>query len=179
MKELWTIFGSFFLIGGMTFGGGYAMLPMLTREIVEKHGWATEEELLDYFAIGQCTPGVIAVNTATFVGYRRKGVLGSLFATLGVICPSVLIILAIAILLSNFMDIEWIGHAFSGIRIAVCALIAASVIKLCKTNLRGVIKVLVAVLAFATVAVLGWSPIYITVAAGVFGAFFYGRRRSA
>ena len=179
MKELLVIFKTFFLIGGMTFGGGYAMLPMLTREIVDKHHWATEEELLDYFAIGQCTPGIIAVNTATFIGYRRKGIVGSAFATLGVIAPSVLIILAIAALLSNFMEIEWIGHAFAGIRIAVCALITASVIKLCKTNVRGAVKIIIALVAFATVALLGWSPIYVTVAAAVFGAFFYGRRKTA
>lgn len=179
MKELLTIFASFFVIGGMTFGGGYAMLPMLTREIVERHHWATEEELLDYFAIGQCTPGVIAVNTATFVGYRRKGVLGAAFATLGVVTPSILIILAIAMLLQNFIELQWIAHAFAGIRIAVCALIAASVIKLCKTNVRSVVKALIAVLAFCTVAIFGWSPIYITVAAAVFGVFFYGRRKSA
>ena len=179
MKELLSIYASFFLIGGLTFGGGYAMLPMLTREIVDKHHWATEEELLDYFAIGQCTPGIIAVNTATIVGYRQRGFLGSLLATLGVVTPSVVIILAIVMLLNNFMEIEWIGHAFSGIRIAVCALITSSVIKLCKTNVRSLVKILVAVAAFCTVALLGWSPIYVTVAAGVFGAFFYGRRRSA
>ena len=82
MKVLWDLFRAFFTIGAMTFGGGYAMLPMLEREIVQKHKWATQEEILNYFAIGQCTPGIIAVNTATFVGHTVKGTIGSIIATL-------------------------------------------------------------------------------------------------
>ena len=105
MKLLWELYRAFFMIGALTFGGGYAMLPMLEREIVSKHKWSTSEELLNYFAIGQCTPGVIAVNTATFVGYKQAGTLGGVFATLGVISPSLVIIVAIAMLLENFMDI--------------------------------------------------------------------------
>ena len=88
LKELWNLYRSFFTIGALTFGGGYAMLPMLEREVVEKHKWATQEEILNYFAIGQCTPGVIAVNTATFVGYKQHHIPGALAATLGVISVS-------------------------------------------------------------------------------------------
>lgn len=179
MLAYWELFRSFFLIGLLTFGGGYAMLPMLTKEIVEKHKWATDEELLDYFAIGQCTPGVIAVNTATFIGYRRKGVLGAACATFGVVTPSLIIITAIAAFLSNFMEIEWLAHAFAGIRIAVCALIASSVWKLCKTNINSWLKAGVAVVAFVTVAILKLSPIYVTIAFAVFGALYYGRRAKA
>ena len=91
LKKLLDLFLTFARIGGLTFGGGYAMLPMLQKEVVENRGWATEEELADYFAIGQCTPGVIAVNTATFVGYREAGILGGVMATLGVIFPSLVI----------------------------------------------------------------------------------------
>ena len=92
MKELFDLFFTFARIGGLTFGGGYAMLPMLQREVVEKRNWATEEEIMDYYAIGQCTPGIIAVNTATFVGYKTKGLLGGILATLGVVFPSLVII---------------------------------------------------------------------------------------
>ena len=179
MKELFDLFLSFSLIGTFTFGGGFAMLPMLTREIVDKHHWATDEELLDYFAIGQCTPGVIAVNTATFIGYRRHGALGAAIATLGVVLPSFFIIVFVAAFLSNFMQIAWIAHAFAGIRIAVCALIVSTVLKLFKTNANTWPKVLIAVLAFVCVALLSLSPIYVTLAFLVFGAFFFGRRRSA
>ena len=96
MKELLVLFLTFAKVGVMTFGGGYAMLPILQREVVENKGWATDEELTDYFAIGQCTPGVIAVNTATFIGYRYKGLAGGILATLGVISPSIIIISVIS-----------------------------------------------------------------------------------
>ena len=105
MNILWDLYRSFFTIGALTFGGGYAMLPMLEREIVHKHQWATQEEILNYFAIGQCTPGIIAVNTATFVGYKQKGVAGGVLATLGVVSPSILIITVIALVLRQFMEI--------------------------------------------------------------------------
>ena len=105
MKELADLFLSFCRIGGFTFGGGYAMLPMIQKEIVEQRKWATEEEVMDYFAIGQCTPGVIAVNTATFIGYKRKGVLGGIVATAGVIFPSIIIVTIIAAFLNNFAEI--------------------------------------------------------------------------
>ena len=104
MQVLWDLFRAFFMIGAMTFGGGYAMLPMLEREIVQKHKWATQEEILNYFAIGQCTPGIIAVNTATFVGYKTKKEIGGIVATLGVVAPSIVIITVIAMVLQNFMD---------------------------------------------------------------------------
>ena len=136
MQILWTLYRAFFMIGALTFGGGYAMLPMLEREIVAKHKWATQEEILDYFAIGQCTPGIIAVNTATFVGYKQKGIIGGIVATLGVVSPSIVIIMVIAAVLTNFMDVVWVQHAFAGIRVAVCALIVASVIKLAKSNVK-------------------------------------------
>ena len=122
MKELWDMFWTFARIGGLTFGGGYAMLPMLQREVVERQHWATEEELADYYAIGQCTPGVIAVNTATFVGYRQAGIVGGIFATMGVIFPSLVIITVIAAFLTNFADLKVIQYAFEGIRVCTKAL---------------------------------------------------------
>ena len=169
LRELWNLYRSFFTIGALTFGGGYAMLPMLEREVVEKHKWATQEEILNYFAIGQCTPGVIAVNTATFVGYRQRKIPGGIAATLGVVSPSLIIIVLIAMVLSNFMKIAWVQHAFAGIRVAVCALIASSVLKLAKGNLKKWWHVLLAVAAFAVVA-LGQSPVWVVAVCAVLGA---------
>lgn len=130
MKELISLFLVFARIGGFTFGGGYAMLPLLQREVVENKGWAEEEELMDYYAVGQCTPGVIAVNVATFVGYKQKGFFGAVFATAGVIAPSVAIIGIIAAFLQNFIEYEVVAHAFAGIRVCVCVLILNAILKL-------------------------------------------------
>ncbi|MCH5288212.1 MAG: chromate transporter [Christensenellaceae bacterium] len=168
MRELWELYRTFFTIGALTFGGGYAMLPMLERELVEKHQWVTQEEILNYFAIGQCTPGVIAVNTATFVGFKRRRVIGGITTTLGVISPSIIIITVIAMLLSNFMDIVWVQHAFAGIRVAVCALILASVVKLFKSNVKRWWHWPLAFAAFLTVS-FGLSPVWVVAATAVLG----------
>jgi chromate transporter len=179
MKECWNLFRTFFLIGSITFGGGYAILPILVREIVEKRQWIGEEEMLNYFAISQSTPGIICVNIATFMGYRRKGFWGSLAATVGVIAPSLIIITLIAAVLQNFSEIPWVQHAFAGIRIAVSALIASTVWNLFRKNVKTWLKAAIAVLAFVTAGLLRFSPIYVTLACAVFGVFFFGRRRPA
>lgn len=179
MKECLQLFGTFFLIGSITFGGGYAILPILIREIVEKRQWLSEDEMLDYFAVSQCTPGIICVNVSTFMGYRRHGFWGALSATLGVITPSLIIITVVAAVLSNFADIPWVQHAFAGIRIAVSALIASTVWNLARKNVKTWLKAAIAVLAFVTVGLLHFSPIYVTLAFAVFGAFFFGRRQPA
>ena len=132
MKELWELFIVFAKIGVMTFGGGAAMLPILQREIVDHRGWATEDELMDYYAIGQCTPGIIAVNTATFVGGKRRGTLGGIVATAGMVFPSLIIITLIAGLITNFADLAVVQIAFAGIRACICVLIFNAVIKLVK-----------------------------------------------
>ena len=132
MRELWTLFITFAKVGVMTFGGGYAMLPILQREVVENKGWATDEELTDYFAIGQCTPGIIAVNTATFIGQKQKGFWGGIAATLGVVFPSIVIISLLATVIEAFSHLVWVQNAFGGIRICVCVLIANAVVKLYK-----------------------------------------------
>lgn len=134
MKELIDLFIAFARVGVLTFGGGYAMLPILQREIVEKNDWATDEELMDYYAIGQCTPGVIAVNTATFIGQKNKGIVGGIVATLGVVMPSLIIITAIAAFISNFSDLAIVKNAFAGVRVCVCVLIFNAVVKLWKSS---------------------------------------------
>ena len=126
------MFLTFARIGGLTFGGGYAMLPILQREVVENKKWASEEELMDYFAIGQCTPGIIAVNTATFIGQKNKGILGGIIATLGVIFPSLIIISLLAGVIEAFSHILWVQYAFGGIRVCVLVLILNAVVKLYK-----------------------------------------------
>ena len=131
-REIFELFSTFARVGVLTFGGGYAMLPILQREVVERRGWATDAELTDYYAIGQCTPGVIAVNTATFIGRKQGGVAGAAAATLGVVFPSLLIITAIAALLSGFAELPAVKNAFSGIRVCVCVLILNAVVKLWK-----------------------------------------------
>lgn len=130
MKILLDLFATFAKVGVMTFGGGYAMLPILQREVVENKGWATEEELMDYFAIGQCTPGIIAVNTATFIGQKRGGIAGGIAATLGVVFPSLVIISLLAGVITAFSHLAWVRHAFGGIRVCVCVLILNAVVKL-------------------------------------------------
>ena len=180
-KLLAQLFVSFAKIGVMTFGGGLAMLPMLERELVESKKWVTNEEILDYYAVGQCTPGIIAVNTATFVGYKKSKILGAVFATLGMVFPSLVIISLIAAVLSNFADIPAVQHAFAGIRIAVCALIASAVIKLAKSNVKNLTQIIIAVAAFVIIAVFGASPVVVVVAAAVAGLLLgkFGKKEAA
>ncbi len=132
MNNLVDLFVTFAKVGVMTFGGGYAMLPILQREVVDSKGWATEEELMDYFAIGQCTPGIIAVNTATFIGQKQRGILGGILSTLGVVFPSLVIISLLAGVITVFSHLAWVQHAFGGIRVCVCILILNAVVKLLK-----------------------------------------------
>lgn len=134
MKELIEIFAAAFRVGLFTFGGGYAMLPILQREVVETRGWVTEEEVLDYYAIGQCLPGVIMVNTMIFIGDKRKGRLGAIAAALGTVCPALIIITLIAALLTNFADVPAVKNAFAGIRVCVVVLILNAIIKLWKSS---------------------------------------------
>ena len=169
MKLLLQLFASFFRIGLFTFGGGYAMLPMLQREVVEKQGWVTEEDVLDCYAIGQCTPGVIAVNTATFVGYKQKGISGGLAATLGVVCPSIIIITVIALVLDTFASNPYVMHAFGGIRLAVAVLALMAVVKLYKSGVNGAFGNALFVATFLLSALLDISPVILVLAAVVLG----------
>jgi len=171
MKELLMLFIAFAKIGAVTFGGGYAMLPILQRDIVAKHKWATEDELLDYFAIGQCTPGVIAVNTATFVGYKQKGILGGIFATLGVVFPSIVIITIITAFVKNYAEIEMVRYALNGIRICVCVLILNSILKLAKSSLIDKWTYIIFAVVFALSIFLDVSSALLVLFAGVTGFF--------
>ena len=182
MKIFLDLFLSFFRIGALTFGGGYAMLPMFKKELVEKHGWCTEEEILDYYAIAQCTPGVIAVNTASFVGFKKKGVAGAVAATIGVVVPSIIIITVIAAFINHFADNEYVKHAFAGIRVAVCALVAVTVYGLFKKNIKGLLTALLALAAFALTFFLGISPVVAVIfsaAAGIIAGIVNAKKENS
>ncbi|WP_311491564.1 chromate transporter [uncultured Anaerococcus sp.] len=178
MNILWELYTTFVKIGLMTFGGGYAMLPILEREVVDKKKWATSEEILDYYAIGQSTPGIIAINTATFCGYKLAKNMGGVVASLGFITPSIIIITIISSFLKNFSHIAAIGHAFAGIRIGVCALVLYSVIKMLKKNANTVGKFSVFFLTFLAIAVFKISPVIIVIGVGLLGIIL-GRIRNA
>ena len=176
MKDLLEMFVIFARIGGFTFGGGYAMLPMLEKEIVNNKHWATEEELMDYYAIGQCTPGIIAINTATFIGYKVKGIPGAIFATLGVIAPSLVIITVIAAFISNFIELTFVKSAFSAIRACVCILILNAVVKLAKKALVDKTTVVLFLIVLALSLFTNLSPAILVIAAGAAGIILKGRK---
>ncbi len=134
MNELLDLYITFVRIGCVNFGGGYAMLPLLERELVDKRHWTTMDDLRDYFSIGQCTPGIIALNVSTFIGEKKGGVVGALCATIGFLTGPIIIILVLATFLSNFADLPVVQHAFAGIRVCVCVLILQAVMRLWKKS---------------------------------------------
>ena len=169
MKILFDMFITFAKVGVMTFGGGYAMLPILQREVVDNKNWATEEELMDYFAIGQCTPGVIAVNTATFIGQKNKGTLGGIVTTLGVVFPSIIIISLLAGVIETFSHIVWVNNAFGGIRICVCVLIFNAVIKLSKKSIINIPTFLIFAIVALGSCLTDLSPIIFVLLSAIIG----------
>ena len=181
MKELWKLYRVFFSIGICTFGGGYAMLSLLQRVIVEQYQWASEEELMDYYAIGQCTPGIIALNTSTFIGYIYHKLPGAIAATLGFLGPSILIIVLIAAFMTNYASLPVVKHAFAGIRICVCALILDAVLKLGKKSIVDKFSVIIFLAIVALSAFTGVSTIILVIGAGVVGYLIYyvmGRKKA-
>lgn len=169
MNILVDMFLTFAKVGVMTFGGGYAMLPILQREVVENKGWATEEELIDYFAIGQCTPGIIAVNTATFIGQKNKGILGGIIATLGLAFPSLIIISLLAGVIEAFSHLTVVQHAFGGIRVCVCILILNAVVKLYKKAVVDKVTLVIFLLVTLGSYFTDLSPVIFVVVAAVAG----------
>ena len=169
MKLLWDLYITFAKIGACTFGGGYAMLPMLQKEVVEQRGWVTEDELMDYYAIGQCTPGIIAVNTATFIGQKRKGIAGGIMATLGMVFPSLVIISILAGLITNFSDLAWVQNAFAGIQVCVCVLIFNAVVKLLKKSVIDKRTCVIFLLVMACGTLLSLSPVWFVLLAALAG----------
>ena len=175
---LWQVFLTFFKIGAFTFGGGYAMVPLIQREASEKHGWVSDEDILDIVAIAESTPGPIAINSATFVGYRACGIPGSVCATLGVVLPSFLIILTISGILREFQENVYVQYAFRGIRCGVLALILKAMwgmYKKCKKNIPAYI---VMVAAFVLVAFVKVPVFWVIAGCAVFGVVtFYAMEK--
>ena len=174
MKELLELYWTFVQIGCVTFGGGYAMLPILERELVDKRHWTTMDDLRDYFSIGQCTPGIIALNVSTFIGEKRKGVTGALAATMGFLTGPIVIILIIAAFLTNFAQLEVIQHAFAGIRVCVCHLMGRAVRRLWKKSAVDPFAFVLDLIIFVLNAFSGVLPVKIPAAvlviiAGVVG----------
>ncbi len=168
-SRLWSLFRIFFHIGLCSIGGGYVMLPMLREEMVSKRAWVTDERLLDYYSIGQATPGIIAINTATFVGYGQAGVLGGVTATVGMVAPSLIIITVIAAFFQHFYDVALVQSAFRGIRVGVAVVLAAMVVELARKNLKDVLGWSLCLAAFGLILVARVSPVPIILAAAAVG----------
>ncbi|MGN0412283.1 MAG: chromate transporter [Lachnospiraceae bacterium] len=181
-KLLRQLYWAFLRIGGLTFGGGLTMLPMLKYELVEKKDWITEDELLDCYAIGQCTPGIIAVNTATYVGYKKAGIMGGIFSTLGIVTPSLVIITLVAACLEQFMDNIWLQHALMGVRGIVCALMLNTVLNLAKKSLTGLFSYVICIVVFLVALFTGIPTIlivFVTALLGIFLEMFSGKKVAA
>ena len=169
VKTYLDLYLTFLQMGAVTFGGGYAMLPIIRREVVEKRGWATEEELADYYALGQCTPGIIAVNTSTFVGYRCAGIPGGILATLGFVTPALVIISVIAALIVGFAEYPAVQNAFAGIRVCVSVLIINAVITLWKKSVTDLPSLLICLCVAAASMLLDISPVLLVLLSGAAG----------
>ena len=178
MKKLFELFWIFAKIGISTFGGGYAILPILEHELTEKRKWATAEEIAEYYAIGQCTPGIISVNVATFIGYKQKGILGGIFSTLGIIFPSILIISLIAVFIESYKNLECIQNAFNGIKVCVGALIISAVFKLWKSSITDKTTLLIFIITFMFSLILDLSPLILLVFAGLAGWLIGGKKNA-
>lgn len=184
MNELLELYITFVQIGCVNFGGGYAMLPLLERELVDKRHWTTMDDLRDYFSIGQCTPGIIALNVSTFIGEKKAGVAGALCATAGFLTGPIIIILVIASFLSNFADLPVVQHAFAGIRVCVCVLILQAVMRLWKKSVVDAFALILYLVIFSLNAFSSVLPVKVPAAvlvicAGVIGVLMSMRNRKA
>lgn len=178
IKKVFHLFATMFKIGAFTFGGGYAMLALLENEFVEKKKWITKEEFLDMVAISESTPGPIAINSATYIGYKRAGILGSAGATLGVVLPSFIIIYAISLFFDAFLSLEYVAYAFRGIQACVVYLILSAGIKMFKGLKKNILSIaifaasVVLLVAFSLLSIK-FSAIFYILIGGVVGLFAY------
>lgn len=169
ISRIIALFLTFLKIGAFTFGGGYAMIPLISKEVVEKKKWISDEDILDIIAIAESTPGPIAINSATFIGYRVAGFWGSFFATLGVVLPSFVIILALSFVLRQFEESKIVQNAFMGVRAGVLALIVKALVNMYKKCPKGIVTYIVAVLAFAVTIFTEVNLIFVIIGCAVFG----------
>lgn len=176
IKNLWELFFTFFKVGAVTFGGGYAMLPILEREFVEKRKWTTDDELMNWYAISQTTPGIIAVNVATFMGHKKQGIAGGIIATLGLITPSLFIITIIALFISNFAQILWVQKALTGINIAVAAILTKAAFTFGKKSIKNILGVVLFLISFVLIFFLKINTVWIILGSGIIGVVIAGCR---
>ena len=169
LSKLWKVFAAFFKIGAFTFGGGYAMIPLIQKEAVESHGWVTDDDILEIIAIAESTPGPVAINSATFVGYRAAGVVGSVCATLGVVLPSFLIILGLSFVLRQFQELRAVQYAFAGIRAGVLALLIKSLWSMYKKSPKGWPAYVVMAGSFILTAIFDVNVLFVIIGCAVFG----------
>jgi chromate transporter len=169
MKTLLELYWIFFKVGLFTFGGGYTMLPILQKEFVEKKKWLDTENIIDYYTLSQCTPGIIAVNVSTYIGFKKKSYLGGIFSALGVITPSIIIISIIATILTNFLHIEAIGHAFAGIRVAVAALVIVTILDMYKKSVIDWLCIILYIASFILSVLTSISPVFIVLGSAITG----------
>lgn len=177
MASVSELYLAFLRIGAVNFGGGYAMLPLLQQDLVDKRDWTTSEELMDYFAIGQCTPGIIALNVSTFIGYKQRGVAGALATTAGFLTVPIFLILVIAMFLQNFAELAVVQHAFAGIRVCVCVLIINSVLRLWKKAIvnrlaLGLYLAILLLMLFSAFLPFKIPTVLFVVSAAIFGLIF-------
>jgi chromate transporter len=172
-RRAFRMFFTFFRIGAFTIGGGYAMLPLIEREFVEKQGWVTEEEIVDIFAIVQSVPGVIAINSSIFIGYRVAGITGALAAAFGMVLPSFIIISVVAAFFVRFKDFDAVQRAFAGVRAGVTALIAMAAFRLGKKVMTGIFPAVLGIFAFAALLLFDIHAIPIILIAAVAGLIRY------
>jgi chromate transporter len=176
LRGYFDLLWAFIVVGVSTFGGGYVIVPVLEREMIKKRGWITMDEVLDFYTIAQITPGIIAVNIATFIGCKRKGVLGGITATIGLLLPGVCLMLLVSLFVKRFAEYPIVQHALAGIRLAVCALILDTSIKLIKGFFKNYKSIIIFIIAFALSAVFSVSPVYVILAAGIAGFFLFSPR---
>jgi chromate transporter len=173
LREYFELFWAFVVIGASTFGGGYAIVPVLERELIKKRGWVTMDEVLDYYTIAQITPGIIAVNIATFTGCKRKGIVGGIIGTIGLVLPGVCLMLLVSLFVKRFAEAAMVRHALAGIRLAVCALILDTSLKLIKGFFKNYKSMIIWVIAFTLSAVFAASPMYVILGAGIAGFLLF------
>lgn len=173
IKNYLQLWGLFFKIGAMTFGGGLAMLPILERELSEKRDWATKDQLLDYYAIGQSTPGIIAVNVATFIGFNRGGILGGIVATLGIVTPSIIIITFLASFISSYSDISWVKKILAGINVAVAAILTKAAWDFGKKTIKNILGLLIFIASFVAVYFLKIDTVIIIGVSAIIGVILH------
>ena len=173
VKSSFELFWTFVVIGASIFGGGYAMMPVLQRELIKKRNWISMDEIMDYFALAQITPGIIAVNVATFVGFKRSGIAGGIIATIGLILPGATLMTIISVFIKQFAEYETVQHAFTGIRLVVCALVLDTLIKLKKGVIQNYKSVIILVCVFILSAVFSVSPVFIIIGSAIAGFIFF------